>query len=50
MSPFKTKNDSEFPMSFSAFFIGPAVPRGVRGGSIEYFTFNPCLGMRWFFI
>jgi len=41
MSPFKTMNGSSWPMSFSAFFIGPAVPRGFFGGSIENFIFKP---------
>jgi hypothetical protein len=34
------------PMSFSAFFIGPPVPRGVFGGSIEYFMLSPHFGIR----
>src|SRR3972149_10161531 len=46
MSPFKTKNGSEWPVSFSAFLIGPAVPRGFFGGSSEYFTVNPLFGIR----
>jgi hypothetical protein len=50
MSPFKTKKGSVWPMSFSAFFTGPPVPRGVFGGSMEYFIFNPCFGIRWFFM
>jgi hypothetical protein len=37
-------------MSFSAFFIGPPVPRGVFGGSMAYFMLSPCLGIRWFFM
>lgn len=45
MSPFRTRNGSVCPMSFSACFIGPAVPRGVFGGSREYFMFSPCFGM-----
>jgi hypothetical protein len=36
-------------MSFSAFFIGPPVPRGVFGGSTEYFMCNPCFGIRFCF-
>jgi hypothetical protein len=50
MSPFSTRKGSVCPMSFSAFFIGPPVPRGVLGGSIEYFMLSPCLGIRWFFM
>jgi hypothetical protein len=46
MSPFKTKKGSEWPMSFSAFFMGPPVPRGFFGGSMEYFMRNPCFGIR----
>ena len=50
MSPFKTRKGSVCPMSFSAFFIGPPVPNGFFGGSMEYFIFNPCLGIRSFFM
>jgi hypothetical protein len=50
MSPFRTRKGSEFPRSFWAFFTGPAVPSGVLGGSMEYFTRTPFFGTRCFFI
>ncbi len=46
MSPFMTRKSSLCPSSFSAFFTGPAVPKGVFTGSQEYFTCKPCFGIR----
>src|SRR4030042_830232 len=35
---------------FSVFFIGPPLPKGFLGGSSEYLTVSPLLGMRCCFI